>query len=494
MQRFLSLLFFVGCCLPVSHLAAQESQLTLELVRTFNGHQGSKVEYVTFSPQGNMWASAGFDHLIHILNSNDQTDVKIINGHKSLVNHVVFSQTGTIFASASDDGTVKVWDTATGNELYSFAAAVPSALFKQAYFAVFSADERYLYFGGKSGKIYRVALSAGAQPEIIFDDYYHITCAVLSPDNRYLIFGAAYSISFLDLNALGDASNKKVPIDEQKTVDKLPDYVNDIQISRDGKTLAAWCENGTIQLWDYSTMKKIGQIVAGDQGYSHISFSSNGTYLASGNSGNGFKIWDYKTHKILCEDKSAKSFVRALQFSPNDDNLLLTGSYDGSVKLWRITNLKPPPPPAPPVVQAPPPPALPKENKLPSQAEIAYNDKQLPTTINDRPVILKANIPLRKPNVTLEVFDDEQEDGDIISLYFNGECILEKYTLVKSKKILNIVIDPEKPNTIVFYAHNLGKRPPNTCAIRLLDGVTPQMVNLSGDLNKTQAVNLYIKK
>lgn len=495
MQRVLLLLSFV-VFYGSGSVFAQEDKLTLELLRTFNGHQGSKVEYVTFSPQGNMLASAGFDHLIHILNNNDQTDVKIINGHKALVNHVAFSRNGGMFLSASDDGTLKVWDTATGNQLYSYMGAVQSALFKQNYFAVFSPDERYVFFGGKNGKIYRVALAADAQPEIVFDDFYHITCGVMSPDGRYLVFGSAYSINFLDINALQGTPAEKA-LDKQKTIDKLPDYVNDIQISPDGQTLAVWCENGTIQLWNYATMKSTGQIMAGDVGYSHISFSTNGTYLASGNAGNGFKIWDYKTHKLLCQDKSAKAPVRALQFSPTDPNLLLTGSYDGSVKLWRITNIQPTPPPVPvtpppPIVVAPPPKV--EKTNTPKDAEIAYNDKQLPTAINDRPVVLKANIPLRKPNVTLEVFDDEQEDGDVISLYFNGECILEKYTLVRNKKILNITIEPDKPNTIIFYAHNLGKSPPNTCAIRMLDGVTPQMVNLSGDLSKTQAVNLYIKK
>lgn len=69
----------------------------------------------------------------------------------------------------------------------------------------------------------------------------------------------------------------------------------------------------------------------------------------------------------------------------------------------------------------------------------------------------------------IKVWDDREVDGDIISLHFNGQWLLEKYMVTKKPRIIELPIDPGGDNRLVFFAHNLGKSPPNTATVAFTD-------------------------
>ena len=73
------------------------------------------------------------------------------------------------------------------------------------------------------------------------------------------------------------------------------------------------------------------------------------------------------------------------------------------------------------------------------------------------------------------MWDNLQEDGDIVSILVNGKIVLREYTLLNKPKPVEIELQ-KGLNTIVMYAHNLGEQSPNT-AKRSID---PSILN---DLN-----------
>ena len=101
------------------------------------------------------------------------------------------------------------------------------------------------------------------------------------------------------------------------------------------------------------------------------------------------------------------------------------------------------------------------------------------------------NIDWKAKYLTIKIWDSNQEDGDKINLEINSDVILDNYeTKNKAKKIkykLN-----EGQNKVIIKATSLGKSPPNTSRIELIDKNKKYPILTQLDLNKS--IIIYIKK
>jgi len=104
-------------------------------------------------------------------------------------------------------------------------------------------------------------------------------------------------------------------------------------------------------------------------------------------------------------------------------------------------------------------------------------------------------IEVRTRNLKLKLWDNAQEDGDIVSIFLNDEKqYLVKEVMVKSVvQTFDIQLD-QKDNLLIFFAENVGKTPPNTAALLIDDGITRQKIILSADKKTSQALRIKIKK
>ena len=97
-------------------------------------------------------------------------------------------------------------------------------------------------------------------------------------------------------------------------------------------------------------------------------------------------------------------------------------------------------------------------------------------------------------NITISLWDHGRQDGDIVSIYLNGELVVSKHTLTYKKKVYEVKLDNAKPNDLFLYAHNLGRFAPNTVSIEINDGSTSENIILNSDLKSCEAVLINVKQ
>lgn len=113
--------------------------------------------------------------------------------------------------------------------------------------------------------------------------------------------------------------------------------------------------------------------------------------------------------------------------------------------------------------------------------------------LNGRKVRKGRNIEVHGDEVTIQVFDKNEVDGDSISLYYGDSLIVEHLAITHKKESFTIHIDKSKPRQIVLYAENMGSTPPNTACVIIKDGRSSTEVVLQSDYKYCDSVMLTYK-
>ena len=85
----------------------------------------------------------------------------------------------------------------------------------------------------------------------------------------------------------------------------------------------------------------------------------------------------------------------------------------------------------------------------------------------------KQGVEFNKCILTLAMYDDSKQDGDTISLFFNGNEIVKKEMItIKKNGTINValILEPNVNNYFIFKAWNEGSISPNTLRIEFYEG------------------------
>jgi hypothetical protein len=124
--------------------------------------------------------------------------------------------------------------------------------------------------------------------------------------------------------------------------------------------------------------------------------------------------------------------------------------------------------------------------------ESIANRPNVPSTLRGRPVEVLGTVSLTSRNVTFNVWDSGQIDGDIISLNVNGSWVIENYTLAAAKRPITVTLPSRGYSYVVLFAHNEGTLSPNTAALSINDGAREQNLVLSANLQTNGGYNLLV--
>ena len=205
-------------------------------------------------------------------------------GHQSDVTSVAIRSDGELAASASRDGTVKLWDL-------------------------------------HSGALLRT-LSAGAT----------VGVAILGDDKRLLTAGRDGRLRIWAL-ATGQLLRTIAPTGEPSSAS-----ITAVALSPDGRRAAATygADGGTLAIWDLETGKQIGQ-VATTSGVRALSFTVYGDAVFTGDDGGALKRFDGDALELSRTIAGHAREITTIAMSA-DGRRVLSASADGLVKLWDVAS------------------------------------------------------------------------------------------------------------------------------------------------------------
>ncbi|MBW4485746.1 MAG: hypothetical protein KME14_24720 [Tildeniella torsiva UHER 1998/13D] len=286
----------------------------------------SRVFSLAFSPDGRFLASGCEDHQIRVWDVRTQTLVHSLVGHTDEVRSVAFSPQGYLggglslgearrvkpaasqkqksiqndyplqnrpapLASGSYDGTLRLWDLASGD---STAMAAGSPVWSIA----FSPDGQTLASGHHDGSIgiWDVVTQARVQ----------------SPRPK-------------DLAVQGHRA------------------VRSVAFSPDGRTLASGGDDQILRLWNWQAGQVDWAIKAHNSWISNVAFSpvggataeEGGYMLASASEDQSVRLWDSQTHQALRMLSGHNSGVWSVALHPQG-HYLVSGGQDRQVRLWPL--------------------------------------------------------------------------------------------------------------------------------------------------------------
>ena len=136
------------------------------------------------------------------------------------------------------------------------------------------------------------------------------------------------------------------------------------------------------------------------------------------------------------------------------------------------------------------------KREVPKVADIAaIQPDKLPEKLNNREVVIKQKtIDVSPGTITIEVYDHQLADGDIVSLNYNGHWILENYQLRRRARKLTLPLKPSNDNYLILHAVNLGRKPPNTVTLSYVYNGERKSIVMESDMNESEMIQINIEE
>lgn len=307
-------------------VAGAQTPKTAPKIVVQTGH-AEFVRSVAFSPDGTLFASGSNDNTVKLWDVASRHELRTLAEHTDHVLDVRFSSDGLLLASLGYDKTLRIWDVASGEPLVtinatngSFTAFCLTSDSKTVITANHASDS-----GSGGDNLIRFWNAASGKEERTLDAGEAIVALAISRDARVLVMGGVSgTVKLWDL-----AANK-----ERATLSGHTDEVTSVDISPDGSMAASGSKDGTARLWDLAGAKALRSIKHRDI-VNAVAFSPDGKSLATGGWDHTVHFWDVSRGTEIRYVKGHADIVWGIAFTP-DGKTLASSSSDKSIKLWDV--------------------------------------------------------------------------------------------------------------------------------------------------------------
>ncbi len=249
-----------------------------------------------------------------------------LRGHQGAVYHAGFSPDGRTLVSCGQDGTVRLWDVATGRPICTLPAPGRP---DEVNWAEFSPDGRALVSAGDDGKVRLWNVTTG---DILATIPAHEgeAYARFTPDGRRVISAGRKD----GLVKLWDIATRG-PL---KAIKASDGHIENVVVLPDGRTLATTGSDGAVRLWAVADLSVVRGFLVQDAGPVYgLAFSADGTRIATGDGSGFLRLWDPtngQPQRAFSGGQHSRD-IQAVTFLAGDRMIVSGGALRGTEDLGR---------------------------------------------------------------------------------------------------------------------------------------------------------------
>ena len=260
---------------------------------------------------------------------------RVLAGHTRGVRSVASSPDGAVIASGGDDGTLVLWDAATGLRMRSVAAHQGAPGFKGsprlAGLAFSPGGDRIVTCGwDKAIRLWDSSTLGLVWEEMQEDaDGALVSCA-FSPDGETIVVTGS-DIRILDavdgvflIGFVGHLASES----------GRPSAITTCAFSPDGTRFVSGGYDGRLIVWDAEDWDQISSLAIPDNRVESCAFSPDGGRIVAADGGGVVRIWDLTAATEPMVLVGHRGPVAACAFSPDGAKVLSAGRQDQSLILW----------------------------------------------------------------------------------------------------------------------------------------------------------------
>lgn len=280
----------------------------------------SAVNALAIAPDGKVLASASRDGTVKLWSMADGRLLRTLVGHTDGVNALLFTPSGRTLVSGGDDGAVRVWSMPKGDAL----GALPGTPCEILDLALVP-NQDVVAAACRSGQGGVRLWSLRDRKALATVDGYSSRLPLTFLSGGKLI-----------ATANPDHSIKLSSIPDGRVVATLRGHSDEIMAlatSPSGEMLASGGRDKTVRLWSVPDGNLVASFSAGSPWTNHLAFNGDGTMLASGSSAAldpPVTLWSIPERKVL--RVLSRGPVDELRFT-QDGSLAVAGN-DNSLKIW----------------------------------------------------------------------------------------------------------------------------------------------------------------